>query len=149
MTTAITPAIAAVPRMAVRIFVNNRPIVAHENTVRPVHATSAMSATLGRPLIDWNRKASAMTSRIAARPALKRKNFTPASRETKTSVKAMPTPRCARKRKRTVDRDMRGSWVEQVRWVSLVKWVRWVGWVELGQVSRVGRVGLVGRVGQV
>src|SRR5712692_3338916 len=48
---------------------------------------------------------------MAARPTLKRKNFTPASRETKTSVKAMPTPRCARKRNRTVERDMgRRGW---------------------------------------
>src|SRR5262249_35083420 len=50
--------------------------------------------------------ASATASRIAASPALKRKNFTPAWRETRTSVKAMPMPRCARKRKRTVERDM-------------------------------------------
>ena len=54
-----------------------------------------------------SRNASAIAIRIAASPALKRKNFTPASRETNASVKTMPTPRCARKRKRTVDRDMR------------------------------------------
>src|SRR5438128_886400 len=62
-----------------------------------------------------------MTSRIAARPVLKRKNFTPASRETKTSVNAMPTPRCARKRKRTVDRDIVVGWVERVWWVGWEK----------------------------
>src|SRR3954470_24116061 len=55
------------------------------------------------------RNASATASRIAARPVLKRKNFTPAWRDTSASVKAMPTPRCARKRKRTVDRDMGGG----------------------------------------
>ena len=54
-----------------------------------------------RPRVAWKRNASATTSRIAASPALKRKNFTPASRETNTSVKTMPTPRWARKRKRT------------------------------------------------
>src|SRR5258706_14302138 len=62
-----------------------------------------------------------MAIRIAASPALNRKNFTPASREPKTSVKAMPTPRCARNRNRTVDRDIRGQ----------------VGW--MGQVGRVGK----------
>ena len=51
------------------------------------------------------RNASAMAIRTAASPALKRKNFTPASRETNTSVNTMPTPRWARKRKRTVERD--------------------------------------------
>src|SRR5436190_2176248 len=55
-----------------------------------------------------------MTSRIAASPVLKRKNFTPASRETKTSVNAMPTPRCARKRKRTVERDIVVGWVRSL-----------------------------------
>src|ERR1700732_4503149 len=48
-----------------------------------------------------------MARRMAARPALNRKNFTPASRETNTSVKMMPTPRCERKRNRTVERDIR------------------------------------------
>src|SRR5882724_3741920 len=65
-----------------------------------------------------------MAIRIAARPALNRKNFTPASRETKASVNAMPTPRCARNRNRTVERDMRGDG-------------RQVGW--MGQVGGVGR----------
>src|SRR3954468_18542575 len=50
-----------------------------------------------------------MPSSSAARPPLKRKNFTPASRCTKSSVNAMPTPRCARKKKRTVERDMDGQ----------------------------------------
>src|SRR5437762_9786189 len=49
-----------------------------------------------------------MTSRIDARPALKRKNLTPASRDTNRSVTTMPTPRCARKRKRTVESDTVG-----------------------------------------
>src|SRR5262249_41386530 len=38
----------------------------------------------------------------AARPVLNLKNFTPASRETKTSEKTMPIARCDRKRKRTI-----------------------------------------------
>src|SRR6185436_1607052 len=47
------------------------------------------------------RNANAATISSAARPVLNRKNFTPASRETKTSVKAMPIAKCARKRNRT------------------------------------------------
>src|SRR6058998_1375900 len=53
-----------------------------------------------------NRNASAIAIRIAARPALNRKNFTPASRETSISVNAMPMPRCARNSDRTTDRDL-------------------------------------------
>src|SRR5262249_51454509 len=41
--------------------------------------------------------------RIAARPALKRKNFTPASRDTSASVKMMPMAKWGRKRKRTTN----------------------------------------------
>src|SRR2546428_14015971 len=51
---------------------------------------------------DLNAMAYAMTRSSAASPALNRKNFTPASRETKTSVKMMPRPRCVRKRKGTI-----------------------------------------------
>src|SRR6266536_263332 len=60
------------------------------------------------------RNASATAIRIAARPALNRKNLTPASRDTTTSVAMIPTPRCARNRKRTEDNDMRGRlyWAE-------------------------------------
>src|SRR5688572_21207508 len=47
------------------------------------------------------RKAKATAIRIAASPALNRKNFTPASRDTSSSVKTIPTARCVRKRKRT------------------------------------------------
>ena len=47
------------------------------------------------------RSAKATAIRIAAMPALKRKNFTPASRETSASVKMIPRPRWVRKRKRT------------------------------------------------
>src|SRR4249919_2700564 len=47
-----------------------------------------------------------MRSKTAASPPLKRKNLTPASRGTNSSVNAMPTPRCARKKKRTVERDI-------------------------------------------
>ncbi len=47
------------------------------------------------------RSASATPIRMAAIPALKRKNFTPASRETSTSVKTIPRPRWVRKRNRT------------------------------------------------
>src|SRR5438094_393480 len=53
-----------------------------------------------------NRNARAVAIRIAARPALNRKNFTPASRETRISVNAMPMPRCARNSDRTTDNDM-------------------------------------------
>src|SRR5207245_9738342 len=49
---------------------------------------------------------SAVAIRSAARAALNRKNFTPASRETRISVNAMPMPRCARNSDRTTDNDM-------------------------------------------
>src|SRR5689334_14944329 len=75
-------------------------------------AQIASAASAGR-LLDGSeaagRNARATARRIAASPALKRKNFTPASRETNTSVNTMPTPRCARNRNRTVERDMRRS----------------------------------------
>src|SRR5436190_233325 len=74
--------------------------------------------------------ANATAMRIDARPALKRKNLTPASRETATSVAMTPTPRCARKRKRTVDKDMYPRLYRS------------------GESCRVGRVGQVGRVGR-
>src|SRR5206468_1236288 len=54
-----------------------------------------------RSAAELRKLAIAMTRRIAASPALKRKNFTPASRETKTSVKMIPRARWLRKRKRT------------------------------------------------
>src|SRR5215208_6317361 len=47
------------------------------------------------------RKANATAIKTAARPALNRKNFTPASRETSARVKTIPIARCVRKRKRT------------------------------------------------
>src|SRR4051812_26886072 len=74
----------------------------------------------GAPSSEATRKASAKATRIAASPALKRKNFTPASLETNASVKAMPTPRWARKKKRTVERDM-------------------------GRIGRIGRIGSLSR----
>src|SRR5437870_13086125 len=65
--------------------------------------TSAASAAASD---GSNRNASAIAIRIAARPALNRKNFTPASRETRISVNAMPMPRCARNSDRTTDSDI-------------------------------------------
>src|SRR2546427_653694 len=46
-------------------------------------------------------RSAAELRKLGARAALKRKNFTPASRETKTSVKMIPSARWLRKRKRT------------------------------------------------
>src|SRR5438552_16632111 len=64
-----------------------------------VEVTSAHRLNASTPIL-W-KNAIAITRRIAASPALKRKNFTPASRETKTSVKMIPRARWLRKRKRT------------------------------------------------
>src|SRR5881409_3501698 len=61
-----------------------------------VEVTSAQRLNASTPM-PW-KNARAMTRRIAASPALKRKNFTPASRETKTSVKMIPRARWLRKR---------------------------------------------------
>ena len=44
----------------------------------------------------------------AAVPALKRKNFTPASRPTQARTRVMPTPRWTRNRNRIADRDIGG-----------------------------------------
>src|SRR5258706_11714867 len=78
-------------------------------------AAQIASAASADGLLDGSeaagRNASATERRIAASPALKRKNFTPASRDTNTSVKTMPTPRWARNRNRTVDNDMEVRWV--------------------------------------
>src|SRR5204863_4280996 len=103
-----------------RIDASARPTVAQYTTTPNSERASATSATVLKGPVAGGRKASATAIRIAASPALNRKNFTPASRDTRTSVKAIPTPRCARKRKRTEDRDIRG---------------------------RAGRVSLVGQVG--
>src|SRR5471032_2094107 len=90
----------------------------------PALTTSAMSDLDNVAWAAWKRNASAMPSSTAARPPLKRKNFTPASLSTNRSVNAIPTPRCARKKKRTVERDMRvGGWG---RWDGLGRWVGWV-----------------------
>src|SRR5712691_6383591 len=107
---AIKPPATATATIAGRIVTRARPTVAQYSTTAPSPPTNARSA-IWRPRAGWcaieppdapYRSASAIAIRMAASPALKRKNFTPASRETKTGVKAMPTPRCARKRKRTV-----------------------------------------------
>src|SRR5438132_8222188 len=78
-----------------------------------VDVTSAHRPNASRPMLwaptpgergrfsSFRKNARAITRRIAARPALNRKNFTPASRETKTSVKMIPSARWLRKRKRT------------------------------------------------
>src|SRR5580765_998012 len=63
--------------------------------------TSARNATVPSVVsVSTDRKKNATAIRMAASPALKRKNFTPASRETNTSVKMMPSPRWVRNRKR-------------------------------------------------
>ena len=107
------PPTTATPTIAGRIDASVRPTVAQYTTIAAL-ATSASAASAAVPTAPIGRRhgdrnASATAIRIAASPALKRKNFTPASRETSASVKTIPTPRCARKRKRTVDRDM-GRW---------------------------------------
>src|SRR5215475_3790447 len=72
---------------------------------------SAMNATRPNSVADASggRNVKAATSNRAATPALNLKNFTPASRETKTSVKTMPIARCERKRKRTIRQVRQGG----------------------------------------
>src|ERR1700681_2713064 len=96
---AIKPPPTATVMIAGRSRACVRPTVAQYQTIAAPDVTSAHSAGPKGPVL---RKARAIAIRIAARPALKRKNFTPASRDTNTSVKAMPTPRWARNRKRII-----------------------------------------------
>src|SRR5437870_2237084 len=124
--TATAPPPTASATSTGRIDASVRPTVAQYTTTHSSESASVTSAAVLNGPASGGRNASATAIRIAARPALNRKNFTPASRETKTSVKAIPTPRCARKRKRTADSDIRGR---------------------VGRVRQVGRVGRVGRVG--
>src|SRR5206468_2618029 len=107
-----------------RIEASARPTVAQYTTTPSSDRASAASAAVLSGSDAGGRNASATAIRIAARPALNRKNLTPASRDTRTSVNTIPTPRCARKRKRTAERDIRGR---------------------VGQVGQVGQAG--GRVG--
>ena len=67
------------------------------------NATIAPNAMLPAVPADASggRNANAATMSSAAMPALNRKNFRPASCETKTRVNAMPMARWERKRKRT------------------------------------------------
>src|SRR3984893_1843104 len=84
-----------------RIDASARPIVAQYSTIAPSETASAINATCPAAVGSADgRKANATAINAAASPALKRKNFTPASRETTTSVKMMPRPRCVRKRNR-------------------------------------------------
>src|SRR6266487_7080604 len=108
-TTAAVPPPTASATSSGRIDASARPTVAQYSTTPSSERASATSAAVLRGPVAGGRKASATAIRIAASPALNRKNFTPASRDTRTSVKAIPIPRCARKRKRTEDRDMDGQ----------------------------------------
>src|SRR5580693_1352530 len=84
-----------------RIDASARPIVAQYTTIATSDTASALNATCQIAVSSAEgRKANATAINAAASPALKRKNFTPASRETTTSVKMMPRPRCVRKRNR-------------------------------------------------
>ena len=62
---------------------------------------------------------------------LKRKNLTPASRETVRRVAMIPTPRCARNRKRTVDNDIGPRLYKQPC---------------AGRIGGMGRIGRMGRM---
>ena len=61
-----------------------RPTVAQYTTIAASATASATKATRPGPVarVSGGRNAKATAIRIAASPALKRKNFTPASRET-------------------------------------------------------------------
>src|SRR5580704_13098225 len=84
-----------------RMDASARPIVAQYTTIATSDTASATNATCPTGVRSAEgRKANATAINAAASPALKRKNFTPASRETTTSVKMMPRPRCVRKRNR-------------------------------------------------
>jgi len=100
---ATAPAATLVPTMNGRIDASTRPTVSQYRTSAASKTMSAPKAT--RPVrsadASGGRNANAPSTSSAAIPELNLKNFTPASRETKTSVKAMPIARCARKRKRT------------------------------------------------
>src|SRR5262245_32520304 len=106
-TMAMSPPPTAVQTRNGRIAASVRPTVAQYMTMASSDTTSAASATVCAvpPSADSGRKARAIAIRMAARPALKRKNLTPASRDTNSSVPTIPRPRWARKRKRTVVRD--------------------------------------------
>src|SRR6266498_3176402 len=121
-TTAAVPPPTASATSSGRIDASARPTVAQYSTTPSSERASATSAAVLRGPVAGGRKASATAIRIAASPALNRKNFTPASRDTRTSVKAIPTPRCARKRKRTEDRDMAGA-----GWAGQAGWAGWLG----------------------
>ena len=79
------------------------PIDAQYSSSVPVATTRAVSANDSRGTLPpvSGRNASATSSSTDARPALKRKNLMPAPSPTSRRVKAMPIPRCVRKRKRT------------------------------------------------
>mgnify|MGYP003693878643 CR=1 FL=1 len=113
-TTAISPARTAIATIAGRIFGRGRrPIVAQHRRPAPLPTRRAHAAPSAR--CDERSTATARRtpdtgtparspSEDRRQPALKRKNFTPASLDTNTSVNAIPTPRCARKKNRTVER---------------------------------------------
>jgi DNA-binding beta-propeller fold protein YncE len=105
-TSVTTPAPTPVATIAGRIDASVRPTVAQYTTVETSATASATKATRpGRVArVSGGRNTKATPIRIAASPALNRKNFTPASRETQASVMMMPTPRCARNRKRITRR---------------------------------------------
>src|SRR5262245_19587913 len=64
-------------------------------------ASAASAVRPSRLMSSRRRNTNATAISIAARPALNRKNFTPASRDTSARVKTIPIARCVRKRKRT------------------------------------------------
>src|SRR5262245_11415673 len=107
--TATVPPPSASAMSSGRIEASARPTVAQYTTTPSSDRASAASAAVLSRSDAGGRNASATAIRIAARPMLNRKNLTPASRDTRASVKTIPTPRCARKRKRTAERDMAGG----------------------------------------
>src|SRR5262245_19621946 len=107
--TATVPPPSASAMSSGRIEASARPTVAQYTTTPSSDRASAASAAVLSRSDAGGRNASATAIRIAARPALNRKNLTPASRDTRASVKTIPTPRCARKRKSTAERDIRSG----------------------------------------
>src|SRR6476619_3531312 len=99
------PPAHATPTMAGRMDASIRPTVAQYSTTAASVTTSDPNARRVTVVVSPpGLKAKATAIRMAARPALNRKNFTPASRDTSARVKTIPIARWVRKRKRTNQR---------------------------------------------
>src|SRR5262249_10307882 len=84
-TSATAPAEQAVATMIGRTDANARPTVAQYTTIAPSTTPSVATAITSEVVSEGGRKTNATASRMAASPALNRKNLTPASRETMRS----------------------------------------------------------------